>query len=73
MYNELSWKKVQTLYDLTKPGSCSLLMISLMIFCQYTWLFGWFGNTRERDLKINVICPATDVHVRKVLKFIFIV
>jgi len=34
----------------------------------YTWLFGWFGNTRERDIKINVICPATDVHVRKYSK-----
>ncbi|KAF8810783.1 scavenger mRNA decapping enzyme [Phlegmacium glaucopus] len=31
----------------------------------YTWLFGWFGDTRERDVKINIICPATDVHVRK--------
>ncbi|PFH45423.1 hypothetical protein AMATHDRAFT_71698 [Amanita thiersii Skay4041] len=32
---------------------------------QYTWLFGWLGETRERDVKINVICPATDIHVRK--------
>ena len=42
-----------------------------MIFLQYTWLFGWFGDTRERDLKINVICPATDVHVRKVNSLLF--
>ena len=40
-------------------------------FSKYTWLFGWFGNTRERDIKINVICPATDVHVRKVLDLLF--
>ncbi|KIM43029.1 hypothetical protein M413DRAFT_18208 [Hebeloma cylindrosporum] len=31
----------------------------------YTWLFGWLGEDRERDVKINVICPATDVHIRK--------
>lgn len=31
----------------------------------YSWLFGWLGEGRESDLKINVICPATDVHVRK--------
>ena len=33
---------------------------------QYTWLFGWLGENREWDVKINVICPATEVHVRKV-------
>ena len=33
---------------------------------QYTWLFGWLREDRERDVKINIICPATDVHVRKV-------
>lgn len=35
---------------------------------QYSWLFGWFGNEalRNADVKINVICPATDVHIRKV-------
>jgi m7GpppX diphosphatase len=33
---------------------------------KYTWLFGWLGDERERDVKINVICPATEVHVRKV-------
>ncbi|GLB38749.1 putative scavenger mRNA decapping enzyme (DcpS) N-terminal [Lyophyllum shimeji] len=31
----------------------------------YTWLFGWLGEERERDIKINVICPATQVHIRK--------
>ncbi|KAF8194165.1 hypothetical protein BJ912DRAFT_1088571 [Pholiota molesta] len=25
----------------------------------------WLGEDRERDVKINVICPATDVHIRK--------
>lgn len=33
---------------------------------QYTWLYGWLGEERERDVKINVVCPATEVHVRKV-------
>ncbi|KIM76229.1 hypothetical protein PILCRDRAFT_653612 [Piloderma croceum F 1598] len=40
----------------------------------YTWLFGWLSDARERDgvekgadLKINVICPATDVHIRKIV------
>ncbi|KAF8636040.1 hypothetical protein AX15_000197 [Amanita polypyramis BW_CC] len=31
----------------------------------YTWFFGWLRENRERDLKINVVCPATEVHVRK--------
>ncbi|KAF8228052.1 HIT-like protein [Tricholoma matsutake] len=31
----------------------------------YTWLFGWLGDDRGRDIKINVIYPATEVHVRK--------
>ncbi|KAH9939179.1 scavenger mRNA decapping enzyme [Amylocystis lapponica] len=32
----------------------------------YTWLFGWFTAAHERpDIKINVICPATEVHIRK--------
>ncbi|KAF8957286.1 HIT-like domain-containing protein [Flammula alnicola] len=35
---------------------------------QYTWLFGWLGEDRERDVKINVICPATEVHIRKYTK-----
>ncbi|KAF5377947.1 hypothetical protein D9615_006755 [Tricholomella constricta] len=34
----------------------------------YTWLFGWLGEDRERDIKINVICPATDIHIRKYTK-----
>jgi m7GpppX diphosphatase len=33
---------------------------------QYTWLFGWFADERDRDVKINIICPATEVHIRKV-------
>lgn len=31
----------------------------------YTWLFAWLGDVRDRDLKINVVCPATETHVRK--------
>ncbi|PPQ71038.1 hypothetical protein CVT24_011919 [Panaeolus cyanescens] len=31
----------------------------------YTWMFAWLGEDRERDVKINVICPATEVHIRK--------
>lgn len=34
----------------------------------YTWFFGWLGDNRESDLKINVICPATEVHIRKYTK-----
>ncbi|KAF9525497.1 scavenger mRNA decapping enzyme [Crepidotus variabilis] len=34
----------------------------------YTWLFAWLGEDRERDLKINIICPATEVHIRKYTK-----
>lgn len=34
----------------------------------YTWMFGWLGPGREQDLKINIICPATDVHIRKYTK-----
>jgi len=38
----------------------------------YTWLFGWFSASRATDssgkgadLKINIILPATDLHIRK--------
>lgn len=32
----------------------------------YSWLFGWLNSSEERpDIKINVICPATEVHIRK--------
>ncbi|KAF7436799.1 hypothetical protein PC9H_003632 [Pleurotus ostreatus] len=31
----------------------------------YTWLLGWFATNRDRDVKIDLICPATDVHIRK--------
>ncbi|KAG6872369.1 hypothetical protein C0995_010288 [Termitomyces sp. Mi166 len=31
----------------------------------YTWLFGWLGEKRESDVKINIVCPATEVHIRK--------
>ncbi|RXW18165.1 hypothetical protein EST38_g7689 [Candolleomyces aberdarensis] len=34
----------------------------------YTWFFGWFGEGRERDVKINVVCPATETHIRKYTK-----
>ncbi|KXN83364.1 m7GpppX diphosphatase [Leucoagaricus sp. SymC.cos] len=34
----------------------------------YTWMFGWLGPGREGDVKINVICPATEVHIRKYTK-----
>lgn len=30
-------------------------------------MFGWLSPSQDRpDVKINVICPATDVHIRKV-------
>ncbi|KAJ3790355.1 scavenger mRNA decapping enzyme [Lentinula aff. detonsa] len=40
----------------------------------YTWLSGWTSSQASElkqphgDVKINVICPATDVHVRKYTK-----
>lgn len=29
-------------------------------------MLGWFGQKQFSDVKINIICPATDVHIRKV-------
>ncbi|KAI0684504.1 scavenger mRNA decapping enzyme [Cytidiella melzeri] len=35
----------------------------------YSWMLGWFKTSSEHpDVKINVICPATDVHIRKYTK-----
>ncbi|KAI0058633.1 scavenger mRNA decapping enzyme [Artomyces pyxidatus] len=35
----------------------------------YTWLFGWLNQSEDRpDVKINIVCPATEVHVRKYSK-----
>ncbi|KAI0646139.1 scavenger mRNA decapping enzyme [Trametes meyenii] len=32
----------------------------------YTWLFGWLYSSVDRpDVKINIVHPATEVHVRK--------
>ncbi|KZV60849.1 scavenger mRNA decapping enzyme [Peniophora sp. CONT] len=32
----------------------------------YTWLFGWLPHSADNpDVKINVICPATETHIRK--------
>ncbi|CCM06810.1 uncharacterized protein FIBRA_09111 [Fibroporia radiculosa] len=32
----------------------------------YTWLHGWLEKSRDRpDVKLNIICPATEVHIRK--------
>lgn len=32
----------------------------------YTWLLGWLETSLDRpDLKINIVCPATEVHIRK--------
>ncbi|KAF9465355.1 scavenger mRNA decapping enzyme [Collybia nuda] len=31
----------------------------------YSWFFGWLKEERGRDVKINVICPATEVHIQK--------
>jgi m7GpppX diphosphatase len=31
-------------------------------------MLGWLSHSEDRpDVKINVICPATDVHIRKVV------
>ncbi|KAI0251928.1 scavenger mRNA decapping enzyme [Lactifluus subvellereus] len=35
----------------------------------YAWMLGWLSPSEDRpDVKINVICPATDVHIRKYSK-----
>ncbi|KAH9036546.1 scavenger mRNA decapping enzyme [Lactarius hengduanensis] len=35
----------------------------------YSWMFGWLSPSQDRpDVKINVVCPATDVHIRKYSK-----
>ncbi|KAI0938861.1 hypothetical protein AcV5_000448 [Taiwanofungus camphoratus] len=32
----------------------------------YTWLFGWLAGSNERpDVKMDIIHPATEVHIRK--------
>ncbi|KAI0353412.1 scavenger mRNA decapping enzyme [Trametes cingulata] len=32
----------------------------------YTWLFGWLDASADRpDVKINIVHPATEVHIRK--------
>ncbi|TFK74205.1 scavenger mRNA decapping enzyme [Pluteus cervinus] len=31
----------------------------------YTWLFGWFREDRQRDVRVDIICPATETHIRK--------
>jgi m7GpppX diphosphatase len=39
-------------------------------FYQYAWMLGWLSHSEDRpDVKINVICPATEVHIRKVNPF----
>ena len=31
-------------------------------------MLGWLSHSENRpDVKINVICPATEVHIRKVI------
>ncbi|EEB96008.1 hypothetical protein MPER_04931, partial [Moniliophthora perniciosa FA553] len=40
----------------------------------YTWLAGWISSSLSEakqpqgDVKINIICPATQVHIRKYIK-----
>ncbi|KAH9968229.1 scavenger mRNA decapping enzyme [Russula dissimulans] len=35
----------------------------------YAWMLGWLSHSEDRpDVKINVIYPATDVHIRKYSK-----
>ncbi|KAJ7504454.1 scavenger mRNA decapping enzyme [Mycena galericulata] len=37
----------------------------------YMWLAGWLSTTEKQpqgDVKVNIICPATDVHIRKYSK-----
>ncbi|CAK5273991.1 unnamed protein product [Mycena citricolor] len=39
----------------------------------YMWLAGWFGtasmeNRPQGDVKVNIVCPATEVHIRKYSK-----
>ena len=36
---------------------------------QYTWMFGWLATSPDSpDVKINILHPATEVHIRKALK-----
>ncbi|KAI9511639.1 scavenger mRNA decapping enzyme [Russula earlei] len=35
----------------------------------YAWMVGWLSHSENKpDVKINVICPATEVHIRKYSK-----
>lgn len=52
--------------DIVRMSICSSDTPSLSL--QYTWLHGWLSpSTTRSDVKINIICPATEVHIRKVL------
>ncbi|KAK7060875.1 hypothetical protein VNI00_000608 [Paramarasmius palmivorus] len=60
--------------DLFVPNEASLVQKMEVMGSTdiYTWLAGWMTPSSEKqpqgDVKINVICPATEVHVRKYTK-----
>ncbi|KAI0330054.1 scavenger mRNA decapping enzyme [Cubamyces sp. BRFM 1775] len=40
----------------------------------YTWLLGWLEPSKDRpDVKINIVHPATEVHIRKYSKQEFVI
>ena len=54
--------------DIVRTLLPSPLLRTFTTSLQYTWLLGWLApSTTRPDVKINIICPATEVHIRKVL------
>ena len=54
------------------PNDVSTRLTLIICVLQYTWLFGWLTDERDRDVKINIICPATEVHIRKVRRPLYV-
>lgn len=52
---------------MSHPFSLNKTLIYLSIAIQYSWFFAWLHKRDDfPDVKIYVICPATEVHIRKV-------
>lgn len=53
--------------DIVRPLTTTFmwLLIPLQISTQYAWMFAWLSGGAA-DAKITIICPATDVHIKKV-------
>lgn len=50
------------------PLSLTVFMyVAFSYTYQYSWLLAWLTKHENLpDVKINIVCPATDVHIRKV-------